>query len=142
MSRGHTLLELSAVLALLAIAGSAFVSVGRGVRDRMAVTAAREEVAGLFAEARTAAMAWGGATVRVRTEEGVVWYEAGGRVHRRLDLAREAGVTLVLARGRTGADLAYDALGLGRVASETLRFRRREAESGLVVSGYGRVRRW
>ena len=37
--------------------------------------------------------------------------------------------------------LAFDALGLGRVASATIVFRRGAAERALVVSGYGRVRR-
>lgn len=142
MTRGHTLLELSVVLMLMALTGSVFLSAGRGLRNRSAVVAAREEVAGLFAEARMAALASGGAVVRVRAAEGALWYEAGGHVRRRLDLAEEPGVLVVLSRGRAEADLEYDALGLGRVASETLRFRRGESESTLIVSGYGRVRRW
>ena len=39
-------------------------------------------------------------------------------------------------------EIRFDALGLGQVASETLRFRRGGAEAGLVLSSYGRVRRW
>ena len=44
-------------------------------------------------------------------------------------------------RGGRGDRLAYDALAVGRVASGTLTFRRGDAESSVVVSGYGRVRR-
>lgn len=142
MRRGHTLLELSAVLALIALAGSAFLSAAHGLRDRSAVVAAREEVAGLLAQARVTAVARGGATVHVSAAEGRAWLEAGGMTERRLDLSREPGVEVVLSRGRDQAEVAFDALGLGRVASETFRFRRGEAQATLVVSGYGRVRRW
>ncbi len=142
MERGHTLLELSAVLALMALAGSALVPAGRGLRDRSAVVSAREEVAGLFAEARVAAVALGGATVHVDASAAHAWYVSGGVTRRNLDLMTELGVDVILTRGRSQADVAFDALGLGRVASETLRFRRGDAEATLVVSSYGRVRRW
>jgi len=142
MRRGHTLLELSILLALMALSAPVLLSAGHRMRDRAAVVSARERVAGLFAEARMAAMSWGGATVHLRTDDGTAWFEAGGAVRRRLALAEDPGVAVVLPRGRTASDLAYDALGIGRVASETLRFRRGDAESVLVVSGYGRVRRW
>jgi len=142
MRRGHTLVELSVVLALLALGLSVVLPAARGLRDRSAVLSAREEVAGLIAEARTAALAWGGATVHVRAGDATIWYEAGGRVPRRVSLRPEPGVEVLLPRGRSASDLRYDALGIGRVASETLRFRRGDAESTLVISGYGRVRRW
>lgn len=139
---GHTLLELSTVLVLMALGAPVLLSAGRRLRDRAAVVSARERVAGLFAEARVTAMSWGGATVHLRTRDGSVWFEAGDTVRRRLTLGSDPGVALVLPRGRSGSDLPYDAIGIGRVASETLRFRRGAAETVLVVSGYGRVRRW
>jgi len=142
MRRGHTLLELSAVLALLAAGVSILLSAAQGSRDRWAVEAAREEVAGLLAEARTEALAWGGAVVHLSAADGEVWYEAGGAERGRLVLSRGAPLELVLPRGRPEAELRFDALGLGQVASQTLRFRRGAAETRLVVSAYGRVRRW
>lgn len=142
MRSGHTLLEMSTVLALVALGAPFLLSAGRRMRDRAAVVSARERVAGLFAEARMAAMSRGGATVHLRTDGGAAWFEAGDTVRRRISLGTDPGVALVLPRGRSASDLAYDALGIGRVASETLRFRRGSAESVLVVSGYGRVRRW
>jgi prepilin-type N-terminal cleavage/methylation domain-containing protein len=142
MRRGYTLLELSAVLALMAAAVSILLSAGGGARDRWAVEAAREQVAGLIAEARTAAVAWGGAVVRLSASDAEAWYEAGGVEQRRVALARDVAVELVLSRGGVEVVLRYDALGLGQVASQTLRFRRGAAEAVLVVSGYGRVRRW
>jgi prepilin-type N-terminal cleavage/methylation domain-containing protein len=142
MRRGYTLVEVSIVLALMALSAPFLLAAGHRMRDRAAVVSARERVAGLFAEARMAAMSWGGATVHVRADDGVAWFEAGGAVRRRLSLGEEPGVTVALPRGRAASDLAYDALGIGRVASETLTFRRGDAETVLVVSGYGRVRRW
>jgi prepilin-type N-terminal cleavage/methylation domain-containing protein len=142
MRRGYTLLELSAVLALMAAVASIVLAAGEGVRDRWAVEAAREEVAGLIAEARTAALVWGGATVHLSATGAEAWYEAGGTKWRLVALAEEVALDLVLPRGRTEAVLRFDALGLGQVASQTVRFRRGEAEATLVVSAYGRVRRW
>lgn len=142
MRRGYTLLELSAVLALMAAAASILLAAGEGTRDRWAVEAAREEVAGLIAEARTAAVAWGGATVHLSGTEAEAWYEAGGTEWRHIELAEEVALELALPRGRAESDLRFDALGLGQVASQTLRFRRGSAEATLVVSAYGRVRRW
>jgi hypothetical protein len=60
---------------------------------------------------------------------------------RRVALGTEFGVTLSLGGAATEVDLAYDALGLGRLASQTITFRRGSAAAALVVSGYGRVRR-
>jgi prepilin-type N-terminal cleavage/methylation domain-containing protein len=142
MERGHTLLELSVALALAAVAATSFLGATRGLRERAAVISAREALAGLFAEARVAAVASGGATVHVRSAPAEAWYEAAGTERRRIRLGRDEGVSVTLNRGRTASDLRYDPLGLGQVASETFRLRRGKAEATLVVSGYGRVRRW
>lgn len=69
------------------------------------------------------------------------WVTETDSVVHMLLLGSDLGVVLELGRGRRETRLAYDALGLGQVASETLTFRRGEAERSLVVSGYGRVRR-
>lgn len=140
--RGYTLVELAAVLLLLALAGAAVAPAGRRLRDRAAVVAARESVAGLVAEARASALAWGGSSVHLEADPWRAWYVAGDSVRRALALERELGVTVLLSRGRPSTEVRFDALGLGRVASETLRFARGEAVSGLVLSGYARVRRW
>lgn len=141
MRRGHTLFELCAALLLASIAMSALVPAGRALRDRMAVVAAREAVAGLVAEARMEAVTRGGARVRLEAGPWRSWIEIGDSARAAIALERGLGVVVSLARGRSGTTLEYDALGLGSVASETLRFRRGEQESVLVVSGYGRVRR-
>lgn len=141
MRRGHTLLELCAVLLLAAVAASVILPAGRTLRDRMAVVAAREAVAGLVAEARMAAVAHGGASVQLRAAPWRAWAEVGDSAFGHLALEEDLSVTVDLSRGRTLTELRYDPLGLGQVASETVRFRRGDAFAALVVSGYGRVRR-
>ncbi len=141
MHRGYTLVELAFVLLLISVSGLAVLPAARSLHDRMAVVGAREAVVGLFAEARVDALLLGGATVRVRPGPWRVWSEAGDSVLRTVHLERDFAVTVWLGRSRTESDLRYDALGIGQVASATLTFRRGAAESALVVSGYGRVRR-
>jgi hypothetical protein len=141
MRRGHTLFELCAVLLLVALAVSALLPAGRALRDRMAVVAAREAVAGLVAEARMAALAHGGATVHLQAGPWRAWAQVEDSVLRLVPLESGLAVNVELSRGRTATDIQYDALGLGQVASETVRFRRGDAVRALVISGYGRVRR-
>lgn len=141
MRRGHTLFELCAALLLGAIALSALLPAGRSLLDRMAVVSAREAVAGLVAQARVAALAYGGARVHVHAAPWRAWVEVGDSVFGEVALERDLSVTVELPRGRSATELRYDALGLGQVASETLRFRRGDAVRALIVSGYGRVRR-
>jgi type II secretory pathway pseudopilin PulG len=142
MNRGHTLVELTAVLLLMALASSALLPLVRRTQDRSSVIAAREAVAGLVAEARVASVMYGGASVHFASEPWRAWYEAGGEIRRRVPLGEDLGVTLVLTRSRSASEIRFDALGLGQMASESLRFVRRGADAGLVLSSYGRVRRW
>lgn len=141
MRNGHTLLELCVTLLLLSICASVTLRSGRGLRDAMAATGAREALAGLVAEARLAALAHGGATVYVEAHPPSAWSQVGDSTLRVLPLGDEWGVTLLLSPGRTSGALRYDAMGVGRVASETIRLRRGGAERSLVISGYGRLRR-
>ncbi len=141
MRRGYTLFEICAGLLLVTLAASAFLPAGRSLLDRMAVVAAREAVAGLVAEARVAALTHGGARVHLASGPWRAWAQVGDSVFGRVGLEEELAVTVELSRDRTATELRYDALGLGQVASETLRFLRGQAASSLVVSAYGRVRR-
>lgn len=141
MRTGFTLLELATVLTVVAVAAAGLgPAVGRW-GDRAAVVGAREAVAALVAEARASGLGRGGARVHVAARPWRAWSEVDGRVLRSVDLEVEAGVRVDLSAQRERTTLEYDALGVGRVASETLRFRRGGAEAALVVSGYGRVRR-
>jgi len=133
--------ELCATLLILAVGVSFVAPRARHLQDRMAVVAAREAVAGLVAQARAEALARGSAVVVVETSPGSASLEAAGLPVRRIPVQADLGVEVALSRGRSAAELRYNALGLGQVASETVSFRRGGAEAALVVSGYGRVRR-
>ncbi len=141
MRRGHTLAELCATLLILAVGTSLVAPAARRLGDRMAVVAAREAVAGLVAEARVAALGRGGTSVVIDVRPGSAHVEIPGGIGRTVAIERDLGVEVVLGRSRSRAELRFDALGLGQVASETVSFRRGDAETALVVSSYGRVRR-
>ncbi len=141
MRSGVTVPELVVVLALMGIAGTALLPAARAASDRLAVVAAREVVAELLARTRTEAMLAGGAVLRLRALDGRVWVQASDSASYARSLTREFGVTVDV--GRSGeAELVFDALGIGRRASQTVVLRRGKAESRLVVAAYGRgVRR-
>jgi Tfp pilus assembly protein FimT len=139
--RGHTLIELTFVLLLVGVATASAAPSARRLRDRTAVVGAREAVVGLLAEARLAAIETGSASVRIAADPWRAEAVSGGATLRRVALGVDFGVTLELGGARTDVELSYDALGLGRVASQTVVFRRGGAATELVVSGYGRVRR-
>lgn len=138
--RGYTVVELLLVLSLLGIAGSVVAPVAGRYRDRAAVVGAREAVAGLLAEARGVAVESGSGSVRFTTDPPSASLRSDGSTHRTLDLV-EFGVTLELSGRDSVAELSYDALGLGRVASQRIGLRRGDQLAELIVSSYGRVRR-
>jgi Tfp pilus assembly protein FimT len=136
---GFTLLELSTLLCLLAIVLAGAFPALSSWADRIAVASAREELMGFFHQARGEAVARGGvdlfftsnpATVTLRHEEGVL---------DSCDLKKRYRITLALSRDRAEAALTFDAMGLGRVASQTLSISRGQVEARLVVSSLGRV---
>jgi type II secretory pathway pseudopilin PulG len=138
---GYTILELLTVMVLMGLSMSVLLPAARRQVDRMAVLGAREEVAGLFHRARSEAIARGGARVVLVAEPPRAELLAGNEVLARAHLNDEYRITLTLSSGRPEAELIFDALGLGRVASQTLRFSRGRAEVRLVVSSLGRVAR-
>jgi len=142
MTRGHTLLELAVALLLLTTLAGAFVPAARRYRDRMSVVSAREEVAGLLSRARALAPATAGASVHIRADAGQAWVQALDSVLSPVGLGGEDGVSVVLSGGRPSAVVRFDALGIGRVASLTVRFLRGQEQAGITVSSFGRIRRW
>ncbi len=139
--RGHTLVELLFVLFLTGVTAASVVPTARRQRDRALVVGAREAVVGLLAEARLAAIESGSASVRITVGPAKAEARAGGIPLRTAALGAEFGVTVGLSGAATNVELAYDGLGLGRMASQTITFRRGRATTELVVSGYGRVTR-
>lgn len=144
-SSGYTLLELLVVLALLAIAIGIAYPATRAASDVWAVRAARDATAAVLASTRTAAIAHRGAEVLVVPEAGVVLTRTNGStaIEPRLRIAHDWGVHLASPGfGGDTVSIRFDALGLGRVASRTLRFERGAAVAGITVASYGRIRRW
>jgi type II secretory pathway pseudopilin PulG len=139
--RGHTLLELLVVLLLCGVTAASVAPAARRQRDRALVLAAREAVVAVVAAARLAAIEAGGASVRIATVPPTARAIADGQAIRGAALAADFGVTLDLGGGAQEVELAYDGLGLGKVASQTLTLRRGSEAAQLVISGYGRVRR-
>ena len=138
---GFTLLELMVVLALLGVSISGLIHAARGQTERMSVLAAREAVVGLLHRARQEAVSRGGSELVVRTQPPSVSLIAGLDTLTTLGLAADFGVEISLSRGREEATLRYGPLGLGQIASQTLRFRKGGSEALLVVSSMGRVTR-
>ncbi len=141
MSTGHTLLEVVVVLALLLVAAGVSLPALRDLRDRWAAVEAREVAAGIFARARAEAPLSGGATVTVRERPPTIAWSAPSGGGEEVDLGSRFGVAVEVAGRATIAIVDYDGLGLGRVASRTLHFRRGAADVRIVVSAYGRAAR-
>lgn len=142
MRTGHTLLELLAVLALAALLVPAGAAALRSAGDRAAVHAVREELAANLVRTRAEARGRGGAALIVLPDPLRLLLVAGEDTLRRAEPGRERGVVLEPAPGAASATplhIEYDALGLGRMASATVRIRRGRATARLVVSSLGRV---
>lgn len=142
MDRGFTFVELLLFLVLLSLGAASFLPALRHQRDRLAVAGAREAVAGVIARGRAEARARGGAAVVLRASPPGAWVEGrdGDVAVLGSDLV-SFGVQLELGGEAEEVRLRYDALGVGRVASRTVVFRRGRAEAALVVASYGRVSR-
>lgn len=139
---GTTLIELVVVLAVLAALLGVAVPASARWRDAAAVRAARDELAAGLARTRATAVSRGGAALILDPLVGRFWTVADrGRTPEAVGLGDRYGVRV----DPGGDDLVvfrYDGLGIGRLASRTVRIRRGGAEAGLTVSAYGRARRW
>lgn len=139
--RGYTLIELIAVLMLLAVGVSALAPTARRLADLSAVNAAREELVALLSEARAVAMRAGASTVTVAADPPLARIEARGVSIRSFDFGSGRAVGLSLGSDRDSVSMRFDGLGLGRFSSQTIEVSRGEISALVVVSSYGRVRR-
>lgn len=140
-SSGFTLLELITVIALLGLALGELLPAGSHLLDRMAVLGAREAAVGLIHRARMEAIARGGARVVVETSPPAMKIVARASSPAIDEVTFDEGVIMALSGDRESVELTFDAMGVGRVASQTLRFSRGSAQAELVVSSFGRVTR-
>ena len=141
MRHGFTLLELTGVQTLLALAASLSFPVSRSVRERLSVIGAREELVGLIKRARAEALRGGGSTLIVVRNPAEVRIEARGELLHRVDVGATWRTELVLSGGRSTVELRFDASGLGRMAASSVTLTRGSAVARLIISAYGRVRR-
>ena len=137
---GTTFVELTLVLALLGILLGIVTPATQRWRDVLAVRAARDELAAGIAGARATAAAVGGAALILDRGSGIFWVATPAGAGPATDLRARYGVHI---EGPGGiVELQYDGLGIGRLANRSIRLRRGRAEAGVVISAYGRVRRW
>lgn len=138
---GHSLIELLVVLGVLGILSGLAMPPAARARDRVAVRAARDELAAALALTRLTAATSGGAHLLVDPATGRVSITTARAEHPTLDLTRSHGVSLEVGGGGP-VEIRYDALGIGRFANRTIAVRRGAAVAGLTISAYGRFRRW
>ena len=138
---GFTLLELVIVLALVGLVVSVLTPLAASLGDRMAVQAARESVVGVFHRARLEAVSVGESRIVLTAAPARVELWSGGILRSAVGLGKDFGVHMELSGDGEGAEIRFGALGLGRVASQTIRFSRGAVQKTLVVSSYGRVAR-
>lgn len=136
---GYTLIELVAVLTLFGVGAASFAPTARRLSDRAAVVAVGEAVVGLYLEARTVALTHGETTITVVSRPPSVRIHVDDLLLRSANL--DSSVSLRLGAGRDSSRVRFDALGLGRFASETVTLTRGDATRSIVVSSYGRIRR-
>lgn len=138
---GHTLVELASVLFLLAVGASAVAPTARRLADRASVVAAREEVVRAVTRARATAVGSEGSRATVVASPPSVRVFAGADAVRDLPLG-DGRLVVVLTGSRDSLTFRFDRFGIGRFANGTVTLRRGDVEAGVVVSSYGRVRRW
>jgi prepilin-type N-terminal cleavage/methylation domain-containing protein len=137
---GVTLPELLIALSLIGVLLSIALPNFRSGLDALTARAARETAFALFSRARIIALENGGATIQLDPANDVITLRsASGEIHHEQFFT---SADLLLDEGNESVTLRYDAHGLGRMMSRTLRFRTRSAIAGLTVSSFGRVRRW
>ena len=141
MRRGFTILELTRVLALSALAMALSFPVGQRVQERLSVIGAREDLVGLITWARAEALRRGGSNLIVVSDPAEIRAEARGEVLQRAYIGATWSTELVLSGGRPSVDLRFDASGLGSMAAHSVTFTRGSAVARLIVSAYGRIRR-
>jgi Tfp pilus assembly protein FimT len=141
MRHGFTLLELTGILALLALAATLSYPAGQRLRDRLSVMGAREDLVGQIIRTRGEALRHGGSSLIVVASPAEIRIEADGESLHRLDIGATWRTELVLSGGRPSAELRFDASGLGSMAARSVTFTRGSAVARLIISAYGRIRR-
>lgn len=139
MSHGTTLVEHVAALVILAtLLGLAAPPIS-GLRSRILVDRAVADLRGALLETRSRSVGRGAALVLHRTPPSAS-VVVGGRVERTVGLAGVGGVVTIDFGGGESRVIRFDALGIGRFASASVRFASGGVERRVVVSSWGRAR--
>jgi Tfp pilus assembly protein FimT len=141
MRTGITLIELVIVLAVTSVGLSLLVPAARSWSDRLAVVGAREALVGLLASTRARALAEGGASLVIDEASGSAWIQDARGTRDSVSLVRDFHTSMELVGSRVRSELRFDALGIGRVASQQIIFRKRASQARVVLSAYGGVSR-
>lgn len=136
-------MELLLVLTMLGIFATIALPSARHALDILAVRSAREAAMGVALQARALAVAHGGADLifdlPTRNASAV---DAQGVIDVSAAVSPYDVVITTDGIPTSHVVLHYDALGIGRMTSRTIHFKRGNAEAGLTFSSFGRVRRW
>jgi prepilin-type N-terminal cleavage/methylation domain-containing protein len=141
--KGHTLIELLAVLATMGIALLMAAPPVERLLDGLAVRSARDALVVELARTRLLARTHGGALLLLdaNAATAVIVSESGDTLHPPLLLHAHYRTGLELGSSAQ-ATIRYDALGIGRLANRTLHVVRGGSAARITVSAYGRVRAW
>lgn len=142
---GLTLLELLCSLAIIGVLLGMVAAPIAHAGDVFAVRAARAVILNAAARARAFAIGHGGATLTLVAADGAVVIAT--RDAMRADTISRLGPDLRVSLafdnpGLPEATVRFDALGIGRLASRTVRLSRGRISGGVTFSAYGRARPW
>lgn len=140
---GTSLTEMLLVLSILGICIALAATPARSGLDALRVRSAREAVFGMATRTRALAIARGGADLVIDLHAATATVvDASGAIADRMTLAPARIGIAVDGSAPARVILRYDGIGIGRMASRTVRFTKGSAEAGLTFSSYGRIRRW
>ena len=140
-SPGHTLLEVLLTLAILGVVAGMAAPPLASALDGIAVRSARTQLIAFATRTRSIARLHGGARLGLDAGEDRAWIEYGGVARDTLDFA-DAGIDFILSTPAATRIIRYDALGIGRLANESMELRRGRVSARATVSAYGRLRAW
>ena len=141
---GSTLLELALCIAMLTLLFGLGAPSYRHARDVLAVRAARDAIAASAVRTRSHAVGHGGANLQIDAAAGILRITTHDQaVSEAAELGSGLRVRLRLENTQaTATTLAFDALGIGRIANRTISITRGSVTGGVTFSAYGRPRTW
>lgn len=141
MQSGTSLLEVTVVLTLLAVALSVGFQTVAPILHRIQIVGASDEVIALVHLARSEALRVGEAELAIDVRTGVVTVRVVDRTVRTAYLSADYGVELWTSSRQVPVELRFGPLGLGIFAGQTVTLTAGSTRGRVVISPYGRARR-